>query len=427
MLKNMKVKIIFTALVIVTPLLNAEDANTAMERFFRQTVEANAKGAKTGEYAETRKFLNDMFSFMDNNLDTAADYLVNKRLIGDDKIGIPILGELIWHFCEMAPDEQVFAFLQRMLESADYGKRCFWVSFFWQPTTANDKSRKIAEFCMQYLDKHQVNDEVAWALFGYLRHARHFYDNGSQSKQQMAWVKKHVLHSRSMYCYFANEIMMSQFPWNNELGKIFQTQVSSSQSDPFAVAGVVEGMASRLTLCAQFMTPGGLTYQKTDDDYLQDKLIPAPGIHQLAVAVSKNMRRMITVKSPIGALRLDIRNPHESLLYYLGILDYNSSFGKELMACFVENASIENVIKLFAEACDSQGELGKNSFPTLAKQYGDIIFYRIKQEQERSLGEAKHLFAFVHNYFASASIPENDKERNRKIWQQITDVAVANE
>lgn len=408
-------------LFLTMPVACATEEQSVFEQLFDKTVKANAKGAESGDYSELNQCMKEMLSFMDAHLQATADYLVNKRLVGDDRNGVPILGKAILHYCETASDDQVYIFLQRLLAAPDYGKRCFFMSFFWQPTEPDALANKIAQFCMRYLDERQVADDVAWALFGYLGAAREFYAvNTENSQRQIAWIRKHALQSQGMYGYFANKIMMQSFPWSRELADRFERMVVAN-ADPFVWAGIVEGLTARLRFCVRFKMPNKPNYRKTNQDYQQKLLIPASDLHRLATVAAKNMQHISAVTSPISALRLDIHYQNVSLPYYLGVVDYDSEAGKELLSHFVESAPIKSVLEHFVDANRYLGEFGKTLFPILGKRYGDVIFSRVNQglEQKNDVGDANKLFDFVTAYFSLPSIPEKDKKNNLIIWQKI--------
>ena len=117
---------ILVILAAVASVIGAEDAASAtLDRLFNSIVN-NQDNSDKIKQAQT-----EIFSFIDAHLPETADYLVNKRLVGDDRSVVPFLGEMIKHYCEKAADADRETFLDRLLASPDYGKRCFFVSFFW--------------------------------------------------------------------------------------------------------------------------------------------------------------------------------------------------------------------------------------------------------------------------------------------------------
>ena len=271
---------------------------------------------------------------------------------------------------------------------------------------------------MRYLDKQVVADDVAWALFGYLSMARDFYTGNPNDAKQCAWIRKHALQSRGMYGYFANEILMSDFPWSKELCNRAKSIIASSDGDPFVLAGTVKGLIARLHRCTRMKKYGQTGYPLCRKEHQQKKLIPAQDLQQLAEVVSQNFQGIVAVKDPLGAFRPDVRNLEVELLYYLGILEPDSSAGKELLGYFAQRAPIGKVMELFAVANGYLGDYARGLFPVLCKRYGNVIFSRMQNRLSHC--EVEHVLGFVTAYFALPSISEKDKAQNRIIWEQIS-------
>lgn len=315
-------------------------------------------------------------------------------------------------FLKRATEKQREQLLLGIIESPNYATRLSFPYLF-SSSSFSEPARtdiEIANFCREYLDKHTVNNDVAFSLFSFLL-GGHKFDYQSANSPLGKWIKNLANTRNDIYAYYANQIIAVHCPLTPELSTRILQAMRPGDQKSYAEIGTVWGVWWRLG--------GNMFAMRNKDKIDASRALSADILSEITKVVADSPDWLFNIVTPsMEADPAMETNPGPWIVGYLGLLQHGTPDGKKLIHYFVQKAQLHQVMQLIRE---------NSSFipPDEFNAYCTRVCQRLANKEYTDLMTLGCAIAFAKCYLQHPKLSDADKAANRRLLEQALGLAPA--